>query len=58
MKNITILNPEDVAKIIAKHFAVDETKVHVKTYMETKGYGMGEHDEPTFEIEVETGGKA
>ena len=53
MEKITILKPEDVIGYIADAFCVQPDKVHIRRHMETKGYGLGEHDEPTFEIEVE-----
>ena len=53
MEKIIILKPEDVVRYIADAFCVKSDKVHVRRYMETKGYGLGEHDEPTFQIEVE-----
>jgi len=53
MKKITILKPDDVAECIADAFCVSKDKVHIRRYMETKGYGLGEHDEPTFQVEVE-----
>ena len=53
MNRITILKPEDVVGYIADAFCVSKDKVHIRRYMETKGYGLGEHDEPTFQIEVE-----
>lgn len=53
MEKITILKPEDVRKCIADAFHVKHEKVHIRRFMETKGYGMGEHDEPTFQIEIE-----
>ena len=53
MKKLTILEPDDVARYIADAFCVSKDNVYIKTFMETKGYGLGEHDEPTFRIEVE-----
>lgn len=56
MKKITILKPEDVVGYIADAFCVKPEKVHVRRFVETKGYGLGEHDESTFQIEVEEDG--
>ena len=53
MEKITILKPEDVVNYIADAFCVKPEKVHVRKYMVTRGYGRGEHEEPTFQIEVE-----
>ena len=52
MKKITILEPDDVAGYIADAFCVQKEDVHIIKYTETKGYGLGEHIEATFRIEV------
>ena len=52
MKKVTILKPEDVVGYIADAFCVTKNKVHVRCFMESRGYGLCEHDEPTFQIEV------
>lgn len=46
------LNEADVIEIIAKHFVVDQDKVKCNIYMETKGYGLGEHQEPSLKVIV------
>ena len=53
MRRITILKSNDVAKYIAEAFHVPVEKVHIRRYLERKGYGYGEHDEPEFHIEIE-----
>lgn len=45
MKKTIKLNEEDISKIIADHFSVENTNVKICVKQESRGYGMSEHDE-------------
>ena len=47
-----ILTPKDIRKMVAKKFEVEEKDVWVHCFTDTVGYGMGEHQEPTFEVMI------
>lgn len=45
MKTIYKLDSDDIRKIIASHFKVNEENVTIKVEEACKGYGMAEHYE-------------
>ena len=47
-----VLNPNDIKKLVMKHFEVEAKDVWVHCYTDTIGCGLGEHDEPTFEVVI------
>ena len=53
MKVIYRLNDEDLREMVMERYDVTPDKVTTVFTEETKGYGMGEHTEPVFYIEVE-----
>lgn len=54
MMTMTHLDIDDIRSIIAHSFDVSEEKVMIDCYMETVGYGMNEHKEPTVRAVVTT----
>ena len=52
MKSQIILDPEDIKQIVAEKYKVDSDKVEVRCYTTCVGYGMGEREEPTFEVRI------
>ena len=54
MMKMTHLDIDDIRSIIAHFFDVSEEKVMIDCYMETVGYGMNEHKEPTVRAVVTT----
>jgi len=55
MKTKVFLDKYDVQQIVAKHYNVEPKSVDMHLFMETVGYGLGEHDEPSIEVVVTTG---
>lgn len=53
MKIIRRLDEEDIRNIIMEYFDVRPSQVRTYHTTECRGYGMDEHDEPVFYIEVE-----
>ncbi len=54
MRQIYNLDENDIRKIIAKYFDVNENKVNISYYEDCEGYGTNEHYVPKVECEVET----
>lgn len=52
MKIIRKLDEDDLKKIVAAHFYVDENDVSIYTSTERRGYGMQEHDVPSVVCQV------
>ena len=46
------LDKSDIQSIIARHFNVPINEVMVDCYMETVGYGLNEHEEPSVRAVV------
>ena len=47
-----VLTQEDIVKIVAERYNTDQSNVWVRCFTATVGYGLGEHNEPTFEVVV------
>lgn len=54
MMTMTHLDIDDIRSIIAHSFNVSKEKVMIDCYMDTVGYGMNEHKEPTVRAVVTT----
>lgn len=52
MKLKYYFDKNDIRKIVAKHYGINESDVNIRCYMETVGYGMNEHEEPNFEVSI------
>ena len=52
MKTIIELNEDDIAEVLAEHFAVEKSQVKVCPYNTTVGYGMQEQSVPTVKAEI------
>jgi hypothetical protein len=53
VKLITRFYEEDLKKLVIEHLDVKPSQVTCIYTEECRGYGMGEHMEPVFYIEVE-----
>ena len=47
MTTMTHLDKNDIRSIIAHHFGVKSEDVIIDCYIDTVGYGMAEHEEPS-----------
>lgn len=56
MKIIKRLYDEDLCELVAEKFHVEKNKITSTFTEEVMGYGMNEHTEPVFYIEVEEDG--
>ena len=54
MITTTHLDKIDIRSIIAHHFDVKFEDVMIDCYMDTVGYGMAEHEEPSVRAVVTT----
>ena len=58
MKHYVELNEKDIQTIIADYYHIPaedmDEQVEINLSMITKGYGMGEHQEPTLYVRVFT----
>lgn len=54
MMAMTHLDKNDIRSIIAHYFDVKSEDVMIDCYMDTVGYGMNEHKEPTVRAVVTT----
>lgn len=54
MMTMTHLDKNDIRSIIAHHFGVKSDDVMIDCYIDTVGYGMNEHKEPTVRAVVTT----
>lgn len=54
MYTTVTLDEDDIKKIVAKHFKVNQSDIDIEIYKETRGYGESEYEEDAVKIEVIT----
>ena len=57
MKTVYTLDKNDIKMLVAEKYDVNPKQVNVRCFMNTIGYGMDEHDEPTVEVEISIEGE-
>lgn len=54
MMTMIHLDKKDIRSIIAHHFSVPSEDVMIDCYIDTVGYGMAEHEEPSVRAVITT----